>query len=439
MTAQLDIKEGLQRALHVTIPVIEWHTKTAELLTKRAKSAKIQGFRPGKAPLDVVKKHYGASVAEEALDAIVSKHLFAGCQENNVTPITRPSIETLKAEADQDIEFTATFEVEPTIEAIEFAGVPLEKIVSEVTTADIENVLTNLQARFATFTESDQAAALKHRLTFDFEGFVDGVAFEGGKAEKFQLVLGEGRMIPGFEEGLLGLTAGAEKRIHVTFPAEYQADLAGKAAEFAINVHHVEVPVLAELTEDFCRSLGVVDGQIDTLKKEIRLTLERELTKTLRNKQREQAFDKLLEINALEVPAAEVHDEVHHLMEKAQERFKEMAKQQTGSVPKELPKFPHGMFEAEALKRVKTGYLVRALIRLANLDITDADVRTLAEELAGPYETPAEVVRYHLDNVDRHNQLKALALEYKVVQHLFDLATVTEKPILYAELMQANA
>lgn len=433
MAAKLDIKEGLQRSLHVTVPSTEWSQKTTELLNKRVKTAKIQGFRPGKAPLTVVKQHYGASIREQALDELVSKHLFEACKTVDVNPITRPTIEALSAEPEQDIEFTASFEVEPTIEAVQFEGVALEKVVSEVTEADVDKVIANLQTRFGEFTVADVAAAASHRLTLDFLGFIDGVPFDGGKAEGFQLVLGEGRMIPGFEDAILGLKAGDEKRIQVTFPTDYHAALAGKDAEFDIKIHQVEVHTPTELNETFCRSLGVSDGQVATLKAEIRATLERELHKTLRNMVREQAFNKLLEVNTLDVPKAEVHDEVHQLMKQAKERFKEM----TGG-QKDTPDFPHSMFEAEAMKRVKIGYLVRALIRLANIDINDADVRSLAEELAGPYENPAEVVRYHMDDKDRHNQLRALALEYKVVQHLLQLATVTEKHVPHAELVTNN-
>ena len=436
MAAQLDIKEGLQRALHVTVPAAAWHQKTAELLQKRVKTAKIQGFRPGKAPLNVVKQHYGASIAEQALDEVISKHLFEACKEVNVNPITRPTIEALKAELDQDVAFTALFEIEPVIEAVNFKGVELERTVSEVTDADIDKVIDNLAARMGAFSaaDADTVAALTHRLTFDFEGFIDNVPFDGGKAEGFQLVLGEGRMIPGFEDALLGLKAGDTKRIQVTFPSDYHEALAGKDAEFDIKVHQIEVHAPMKVSEDFCRAVGVADGQIATLKQEIRTTLERELAKTLRNKLREQAFNKLIEVNSLDVPKAEVHDEVHQLMNNAKERFKEM----TGGKG-ESPDFPHSMFEDEALKRVKIGYLVRALIQLNKIEVNDADVRALAEELAGPYEKPSEVIQYHMDNKERHQQLKALAMEYKVVQHLLDLAVVTEKFVPHAELLPKSA
>lgn len=432
MAARLEVKEKLNRQLHVTVPRQEWQDQSEVLLKQRAKTAKVDGFRPGKAPLDVVRKMYGASVEEKALDQVMGKHLYQAYQEHTLQPVGQPVIESLTAEPQQDIEFVASFEVEPAIEAIAFADAELEQIDSEVTAEDVEKVVSSLQEQMGSFVVKAGPAANGDRLDFDFCGYVDGEAFDGGKAEHFSLVLGKGQMIPGFEEALLGLQAGEDKRIAVTFPDTYPAPLTSKAAEFDIHVHQVEEHVKGEVTEAFCRTLGVQDGQIDTLRAEIRATLEREMHKTLRNKVREIVFNKLIELNAIDVPSAEVHDEVHQLMDKAKERFKEMAPQQ-----KNIPEFPHDMFEAEAQKRVQLGYLVRGLVRLASLEVSDTEVRVLAEELAGSYENPAEVIRYHLDNKERYNQLKALALEHKAVQHLLSLAKVTIKKVPHSTLNTA--
>lgn len=432
MAARLEVKEKLNRQLHVTVPRQEWQDQSEVLLKQRAKTAKVDGFRPGKAPPDVVRKMYGASIEEKALDQVMGKYLYQAYQEHALQPVGQPVIESLTAEPQQDIEFVASFEVEPAIEAIAFADAELEQIESEVTAEDVDKVVSSLQEQMGSFVVKVGPAANGDRLDFDFCGYVDGEAFDGGKAEHFSLVLGKGQMIPGFEEALLGLQAGEDKRIAVTFPDTYPAPLTSKAAEFDIHVHQVEEHVKGEVTEAFCRTLGVQDGQIDTLRSEIRATLEREMHKTLRNKVREVVFNKLIELNAIDVPSAEVHDEVHQLMDKAKERFKEMAPQQ-----KNIPDFPHDMFEVEAKKRVQLGYLVRGLVRLASLEVSDTEVRVLAEELAGSYENPAEVIRYHLDNKERYNQLKALALEHKAVQHLLSLAKVTIKKVPHSTLNTA--
>lgn len=428
MAARLDVKEGLQRALHITVPAQEWQEHASKLLTQRAKSAKIDGFRPGKAPFTVVKKIYGPAMEEKALDELISKHLVAACQANEVVPVSRPVIDALTAEPHKDVEFTAVFEVEPTIDKVHFEGAAVEKVVSEVADQDVDKVIDNLREQLGRFVECAEAAQNNDRVTIDFCGYVDGEAFEGGKAEGFPLVLGKGQMIPGFEEPLLGMKAGESKRIAVTFPDNYPAPLTAKAAEFDITVHKVERHEKVELTEDFFHMLGVKDGQLSTLQAEIRATLEREMTKTLRNMLRDQVFNKLLEVNDILVPEAEVHHEIHQLMDQAKARFKEHNPKQT------MPELPHDMFKPEAEKRVKLGYLVRALIRLADLKVDDSDVRLLAEEMAAVYENPAEVIRYHMDDQQRYQQLKALALEYKVVQHLLDLAQVTEKKVAHADL-----
>lgn len=432
MAARLEVKEKLTRQLHVTVPRQEWQEQSETLLKQRAKTAKVDGFRPGKAPLDVVRKMYGASVQEKALDQVMGKYLYQAYQEHTIQPAGQPVIESLKAEPEQDIEFVASFEVEPLIETIAFSGAELEQIDSEVTAEDIDKVVSSLQEQMGHFAVKVGPAVLGDRLDFDFCGYVDGEAFEGGKAEHFSLVLGKGQMIPGFEEALIGLKAGEDKRIAVTFPDTYPAPLTGKAAEFDIHVHQVEEHVKGEISEAFCRTLGVQDGQIESLRSEIRDTLEREMHKTLRNKVRKSVFNKLIELNAIDVPSTEVHDEIHQLMHKAKERFKQMAPQQ-----KNIPDFPHDMFEAEAKKRVQLGYLVRGLVRLESLDVSDTEVRLLAEELAGSYENPAEVIRYHLDNKERYNQLKALALEHKAVQHLLGLAKVTIKKVPHSSLNTA--
>jgi trigger factor len=429
MQAILEKREGLKRGLKVTLPGADFKKKHKEVLNKKAQSAKISGFRPGKAPLEVVSKYYGSEIFEKVVDELISTSLMQAFEQEKVYPVNRPNIEDLKAKDGDDFEFTAVFEVAPTVDAVKFDDVMIDKVEAKIKPEDVEKVLTNMQQQFGTYVAKEGPAANNDRVVLDFEGSIDGVKFDGGTATQYPIVLGEGQMIPGFEEGIVGMKAGDEKVLTVTFPENYHADLAGKKADFKIKVHQVETMKPAELNEDFVKRLGVANGDIAELKQEIERTLTRELNKKLRQDLHQLVFDKLAEVNDLELPESVVHEEIHHLMADAQNRFRQM----TGK--KDVPEFPHEMFADQAKRRVKNSYLILKVIEENQLKADAAVIRTLAEEIAASYENPEQVREYYLNNKDHYRQLESLALEDAVVNYLLTKAKINAIEKAYSEVM----
>lgn len=429
MQATLEKREGLKRGLKVTLPGADFKKKHQEVLNKKAQKAKIQGFRPGKAPLEIVSKHYGAEIWDAVVDELISSSLMKAFESEKVYPVNRPSIENLQAKDGSDFEFTAVFEVAPTVEKVNVDGIEVDQVVSTVKAEDIEKVLQNMQQQFGTYEAKDGPAANGDRALIDFEGSINGEKFEGGSATKYPIVLGAGQMIPGFEEGIVGMKAGDEKIVTVTFPENYHADLAGKKADFKIKLHQVETLKPAELNSDFVKRLGVASADVAELKEEIEKTLTRELQKKLRQDLHQLIFEKLAEANELELPESMVHEEIHHLMADAKKRFQQM----TGK--KDVPDFPHEMFADQAKRRVKNSYLIMKLVEQNQLKADPATIRALAEEVAASYENPDQVRDYYLNNKEQYNHLESLALEDAVVNYLLTKVKINKVEKAYADLM----
>lgn len=429
MQASLEKNEGLKRKLTISFPSADLEQEIGTILKKRAKTAKIDGFRPGKAPMDLVEKYYRSAAFEQAFDRKVSETLVKAFEQEKVEPVNRPEVNILDPQSEQEIRFEASFEVAPEVSKVEFNG-EIEKIVSEVGDADVEQVITNLRKQFGSFEPVDDAAKEEDKLVFDFKGFINDEAFAGGEAKNFELVLGSKQMIPGFEEALLGAKPGDSRVINVTFPENYHADLAGKEAKFETTVHRVLRMVPAELNDQLFKKLGVKEGGLEKLQAEIRKTLTRELNKMLDKNFHEKIFDRLLELNAIDVPGSVVHDEIHQLMHEAEERFASMY----GMKKDQMPKFPHDMFEPQALRRVRLAYLVRALIKLNDLKADQTAIRQAAEELAESYENPAKVVQHYLGDKKLSAELANYVLEGEVVKLLAAKANVKDKKVPYADV-----
>ena len=296
--------------------------------------------------------------------------------------------------------------------------------------ADLDKMIETLRKQHATWADVDAPAAADLRVNMDFTGSIDGVEFEGGKAENFALVLGAGRMIPGFEEGLYGKKAGESFDIEVTFPADYHAEnLKGKAAKFAITLHKVEQQILPELTADFVKRFGVEDGSIDALRAEVRKNMERELTQALKNAVKEQALQGLLEQNEISVPKAAVEQEIDALRQQAMQRFG--GAQQA----KNLPQLPAELFQEQAERRVRIGLLLGEVIRTNAIKAEDARVKSIIESMATAYEDPQEVVDYYMKNEQLLNNIRNLAVEEQAVELIMSKAKVTEKALSFDEVI----
>ncbi|MDV2857445.1 trigger factor [Oceanimonas sp. CAM02] len=429
MQVSVETTQGLERRLTITVPADQVSGEVNSRLRQLAKTRRIDGFRPGKAPLTVIKKMFGPSVEADVAGELMQRNFFEAVMSEKLNPAGMPTMEPTPIKTGEDFTFTATFEVYPEVEVKGLDAVAVEKPQAEVTDADLDNMIDTLRKQHADWTEADRAAEDGDRVTMNFVGSVDGEEFEGGKADDFVLVLGSGRMIPGFEDGLLGKRAGDEFTIEVTFPEEYHAEnLKGKPASFAITLTKVEAQQLPELTEEFVKRFGIADGSVDGLKAEVRKNMERELAQALKASVKEQVIDGLLEQNQVEVPQSLINSEVDTLRKQAMQRF-------GGLDAKNAPELPAELFKDQAERRVRVGLVLGELIKTNEIKADDAKVQEIITSMASAYEDPSEVVAYYNDNPQLLENVRSLAVEDQAIEFVLSQAKVTDKQVSFDEVM----
>ena len=378
--------------------------------------------------MNIVKQRYGASVMQDVLGDVMQRNFINAIIEQKINPAGAPSYKPEMLEDGKDFVYSVEFEVYPEIELKGLETIEVEKPVVSVKDEDLENMLETLRKQQAQWKEVSEAATADSRITINFTGSIDGEEFEGGKAEDFALVMGEGRMIPGFEDGIVGHKAGEEFDIEVNFPEDYHAEnLKGKAAKFAIVLKKVEQRELPEFTEEFIKRFGIVDGTLEGLRAEVRKNMERELKNAVRNRIKAQVLDGLVNANEIEVPAAVVDGEIDVLRRQAAQRF--------GGNEKQAMELPRELFEEQAKRRVVIGLLLGEVISANELKADEDRVKALIEEMASAYEDPAEVIEYYSKNNELMNSVRNLALEEQAVEKVLEVAKVTEKETNFTELM----
>ncbi|KZN49532.1 trigger factor [Pseudoalteromonas luteoviolacea] len=428
MQVSVETTQGLERRLTITVPAENVETEVKKRLQQLSKTQRIDGFRPGKVPVSVINKRYGAAVRQEVAGDLMQRNYIEAIVSEKINPAGAPNFAPKTLEAGKDLEFEATFEVYPEVEIKDLDKVAVEKPVVEVTADDLANMLETLRKQHATWTEVDAAAGEQDRVTVDFLGTVEGEEFEGGKAEDFPLELGQGRMIPGFEDGIVGKKAGEEVVADVTFPEEYHAEnLKGKPAQFTITVKKVEVQELPELNDEFATKFGVADGGVDALKEEVKKNMTRELDQAVKAKVKEQAIKGLLDTNEVEVPKALIDQEIDALRQQAAQRF--------GGDAKNMPELPAELFHEQAVTRVKTGLLLGEVIKANDIKVDDAKVESLIETVASAYEDPSEVVNYYKENDQLMQQMRNVAMEEQAVEAVLSSATVTDVEKSFDDIM----
>jgi len=429
MQVSVETTQGLERRLTITVPADKIEKEYNSRLNQVAKTRRIDGFRPGKAPKALIQKMYGEAIVADVADAVMQRHFVEALVAEKLNPVGAPTLAPNELVPGSDFTFTVSFEVYPEFNVQNLDAVKVEKQVATVTDADLDKMLTTLRKQHAAWVDADEAAANELRVNMDFVGSVDGEEFDGGKAEGFALVLGAGRMIPGFEDGIIGKKAGESFDIEVTFPEDYQAEhLKGKAAKFAIKLNKVEKQELPELDAEFIKRFGVEDGSIDSLKAEIRKNMERELNQALKNQVKEQILSGLLEQNQIDVPKAAVTREIEALRQQAMQRF-------GAANSKNVPQLPDELFQEQAERRVRVGLLLGEVIREQDIKADDARVKTLIESLATAYEDPSEVVDYYFQNERLLSNMRDLAVEDQAIEFLLSKAQVTEKATSFDEVI----
>ncbi|HGS4477649.1 TPA: trigger factor [Vibrio cholerae] len=432
MQVTVETLEGLQRRLNITVPAANIEDAVAAELRNIAKNRRFDGFRKGKVPMKMVAKMYGKAVRQDVLGEVMQRHFIEAIVKEKINPAGAPTFAPVEIGEGKDLVFTATFEVYPEVELKGLENIAVEKPAAEVTDADVAEMLETLRKQQATWKEVDEAAENGKRVSIDFVGSIDGVEFEGGKAENFPLEMGAGRMIPGFEDGIVGKTKGMEFVIDVTFPEDYHAEnLKGKAAKFAIKVNKVEARELPELNDEFVARFGVAEGGVDALKAEVRKNMERELKQAIKARIKEQAIEGLVKENEIQVPSALIDQEINVLRQQAAQRF--------GGDVEAAAQLPRELFEEQAKRRVVVGLLLGEVIRTHELKADEEKVKALITEMATAYEDPSEVVSYYEQNQQLMNNMRNVALEEQAVDAIIAKAKVTEKAISFSELMNPVA
>ena len=428
MQVSVETTKGLGRRLSITIKSEDIKKAIDKELINTAKKVRIDGFRKGKVPLKIVEQRYGASILQDALSDLMQQNFIEAIVQEKINPVGAPTYTPTEYKDGEDYTFTVEFEVYPEVKIKDLDKIEVEKPVAEVVDADVETMIETLRKQQGTWKEVDQSAKEQNRVTLDFVGQVDGEEFEGGKANDFVLVLGQGRMIPGFEDAILAHKANDQFDINVTFPEDYHAEnLKGKPAVFSATLKKVEELELPELTEDVIKRFGIADGTVESLRIEVRKNMSRELNATIRNKIKAQVIDGLVKNNEIDVPAALVEREIDVLRQQAVSRFGGNMKQ-----PMDLPK---ELFEAEAKRRVSVGLLFSEIIESNKIKADDAKVKSLIDEIASAYEDPKEVLEYYSKDKKAMDNIRSVAIEDQVVDLLLASAKVTDKNYSFSELM----
>jgi trigger factor len=433
MQVSVEITSGLGRRLTIGVPAARVEAEVAARLEKAAKTVRLKGFRQGRVPMKVVQQRFGAGVRQEVLGEVMSQSFYEAVRQEDLKPAGQPTIEPRTLASGRDLEFIATFEVYPEIDLIDFTRLNVERPVAEVTEADIDRMIDVLRNQQASWSTVERAAASGDKVNIDYAGRRDGTAFDGGSATGSDLVLGSGRMIPGFESGIEGMVAGEVRELKLRFPEEYHAeDLRGAEVVFEVKLNSVAGKQLPELDEGFFARFGVSEGGLDGFRAEVRTNMERELKQALRNKVKARVMNALHERTDVEIPQALVRQEIETLRRQTLRQFGGDASRFDASV------LPDDMFRAQAERRVALGLLLGEVIRRENLKADPARVRGVVEEMASTYEEPQEVINWYYGNREQLASVEAVVLEDQVIDTILERATVTEASCSYEEALRAD-
>jgi trigger factor len=436
MQVSIQTTSGLERRLTIGVPAERVDIEVNNRLKKSAGNVRIDGFRKGKVPMKVLKQRFGAGVRQEVLGEVMNQSFSEAVTQEKLKPAGMPSIETKIAEEGKDLEYIATFEVFPDVELKAFDSLEIEKLKAEVQTADVEKMVATLREQQGEWAEVKRAAADGDKVNIDYVGTKDGEAFEGGSAEGSDLTLGSNQMIPGFEDGIVGMKAGKEKVLSLIFPEEYQSEeLKGAAVEFKITLNSVTEKAPAELNDAFFEKFGVTDGGEEKFLADVRENMVRELENAAKSKSKSQVMDAILALhNDLQVPKSLANEEIKVLRQQMVQQF--------GGGAKNLDLdslLPDDMFQEQADRRVKLGLILNEIINSEKITANADKVKETIEGFASTYEDPTEVINHYYGNPQQLQQVESMVVEDMVVEHILSQAKVVEKDSTYDEVLAPAA
>ena len=436
MVVAVETLDKLERKMSLSLPIGTIQSEVTARLKKLARTVKMDGFRPGKVPMNVVAQRYGYSVQNEVMNDKVGEAFFNAAAEAQLRVAGRPSINEKDGAPEGELAFEAVFEVYPDVKIADLAEAVVEKVTTEVSDTAIEKTIEILRKQRRTFSlrPHDAPAQDSDRVTVDFEGKIDGESFTGGKAEDFQFILGDGQMLKEFEEATRGLKFGESKTFPLVFPADYHGkEVAGKTADFMVTVKKLEAAHLPEVDEALAKSLGIEGASVDALHADIRKNLEREVKTRLLARNKAAVMDALVAKAELDLPKASVQAEIGRLLEGARADLKKRGVKDADKVA-----IPDSVFQEQAEHRVRLGLVVAELVHANALQATMEQIKAHVEELAASYEKPAEVSRWYFSDNNRLAQVEATVLENNVTNFVMSKAQVTEKTISFDDLMAQN-
>ena len=427
MQVSVESTGKLTRRMQVQVPAERVTQEIAARLKNLSRTARLKGFRPGKAPLAVIQRQFGPQVRQEVIGEILQSSFVEAVTQEKLAPAGSPRIEPKSLDEGKDLAYVATFEVYPEIELKAVESLEIERHVAAVTEEDVDAMIERLRKQQTKFQAVERAAALGDRIVIDFDGSVDGAPFAGGKGEGVGFTLGEGKMLPDFELGLAGAAPGAEKPIEIDFPSDYHAkELAGKHAQFKVLVKSVEEPLLPQLDDEFCKAFGVAEGGVAKLREEVRGNMRRELELSLRGRDKSAVLEALHRANPIEVPNALIESQVRDMQVEAMRR--------AGIKDAAQAPAPQAFMEP-ARRRVALGLILSEIIKREKLQADPQRVDQRLDEMTGAYGDTAAIKQMYRQNADAMRQIENLSLEDQAVDWVLAHAQVRERASTFKDLM----
>ena len=433
MQVSVETTNGLERKMTVVIEEERLSSVIDGRLQDMTKTVKVKGFRSGKVPLKIVKQQYAQQVRQEVVGDVLQSTLYEAIGQEKLNPAGQPKIDSLKSDPGEGMEYTALFEIYPEVKLGDLSKETVEKQVAEIADADVAEMLETVRGQHKEWVETDGAAKDGDQLNISFKGMIDGELFPGGEANDMPIELGSGRMIKGFEEGLVGAKAGDDVTLSVTFPDDYQAkELAGKPAQFETHVNKVEEAKLPELDDEFAKSLGIKDASIENMQKEIKASMQQELDSRLNTQMKSSVMDALINAHDFDVPKPLIEDESEAIKKNMIENMKQQGMQDQGM------EINASMFADQAIRRVKLGLIMSEIVKSEKIEADEDRVNKKIADIAAPYEQPQQVVEWYMGDKQRLAEVRALVTEEQIVDWAMEKAKVVDKKVSFKDIMNSE-